>query len=379
MAFQVAEVPEPNRSDNEKLWSVRPGEFTASYHGSYQGPLYATTGTCATACKKESVGQGSCAELSIGGTATDKRVSLLGRFQFGVRQSNRIFAGDGVGYTRIGDGPCAAFLDSQDVINQLSIRETLWLKGAPSEALQECARQCKTKNVQEFDCHAFTFDHSTGRCWLHEIAATTVKSTSQSIHPSNPAAVCYSATPSWPLDIYQPWNLEWGTYVMNLDRMAHILMGANESAELKQRALQAVKRAYAGYCGKSKHCYPPEEWQEADAVQFLRFSAPLSVDQLRQVREETEPGSTEDLAKPWSTIAVKDLLVRPNGFGGAWRSFLGPDAVSEAAFDETTSPRRDKTWVQQLEARAMQHSLRTADGHWDLQKAAAQLEKEQAI
>lgn len=387
LAFQVAEVPLPNRSGNEKLWHVRPSEFTASYQGSYQGPFYATTGTCATACKNESVGQGSCAELTIGGTKADKRVSLLGRFQFGVRQSNRIFAGDGVGYTRIGDGRCAVFLDSQDVINAVSIRDTVWLKGAPSEALQECARQCKTKNQQEFDCYAFTFNHSTGTCWLHESAANTVQTSSQSIHPSTQTATCYSATPSWPLDIYQPWNMEWGTYGMNLDRLANILLDENEQAELRQRALQAVKRAYVGYCGNSKHCFPPEEWEAADAVRMLRFSAPLSVYQLRRVREETEPGSTEDVASPGTTIAIKDMLVRPNGFGAAWRSFLGQAAVSEVASEQLRAQAgevvsfstRDKTWVQQLETRAMQYSLRTADGHWDLQMAKTQLEKEQAI
>eukprot|EP00930_Biecheleria_cincta_P025494 TRINITY_DN18150_c0_g1_i2.p1 TRINITY_DN18150_c0_g1~~TRINITY_DN18150_c0_g1_i2.p1 ORF type:complete len:924 (+),score=148.77 TRINITY_DN18150_c0_g1_i2:59-2773(+) len=395
LAFQVAEVPLPNRTGNEKLWNVRPGDFTASYQGSYKGPLYATTGTCATACKKESVGQGSCAELSIGGTKADKRVSLLGRFQFGVRQRNRIFAGDGDGYARIGDGMCAVFLDSQDVLEDeafhnhpLAIEATVQAEGVASVALQDCAHRCKTKNQQEFDCRAFTFEHLTGRCHLHASAANSVHASLQSIHPSTQMATCYSAIPSWPLEIYQPWNVEWSTYWMNLERLANILMDTtDEQAELRERALHAVQRAYAGYCGNSEHCLPPEEWQAADAALMIRFDAPLSVDQLRRVREETEPGTTEDVAKPGSTIAVREMFLRPNGFGAAWRNFLGLATVNEVAsevrrslFGEKVSfSARDKTWVQQLEARAMQYSLRTPDGHWDLGMAEEQLDKEKTL
>jgi len=387
LALQVssvqAQMKNYTQNETDLLWNVHPENFTDTYTGSFQGPVYATTGTCATACPKEQVGKGTCAGISVGGTDLDKRIPFLGRFEFGVRQSNRIFSGH-LSFELVGNGICGALADNiagdDDQIKnepyEAKQRVVIETANSLGELLQACADYCKTD--ASFVCESFSariLPEEDGMvCDLYDQVADTAHETGDSS--------CYTITEAWPLDVYQPWNIEWSFYLMKLRSVMKALLSSSKAEE----SLKAVRKAYPGYCKDNvlfktlQHCHPPKDWTDWDAVNVLRFGAPLSFHQLQALHEEIFPGSTEKIAVSGDQIKVLDLIKRPHGFGMAWRSYLGESAISKAwDVEYTKAPSmRDKVWVQRVEVRAFQYKMRTHDGLWDLGAAVRHLTLEEA-
>jgi len=278
---------------------------------------------------------------------------------------------------------CGALADNiegdDDQINEpYAARERVVIATANSldELLQACADYCKADAA--FACESFSariLPEEDGMvCDLYDQVADTAHDTGDSS--------CYTLTESWPLDVYQPWNIEWSFYLMNLRGVMKALLSTSKA----EQSLKAVRKAYPGYCKENvfsktqQHCLPPKDWTDWDAVNVLRFGAPLSFHQLQDVHEEIFPGSTEKIAVGGDKIKVLDLLNRPHGFGMAWRSYLHESAISKARDVEYTKApsMRDKLWVQRVEVRAFQYKLRTHDGLWDLGAASRHLASEEA-
>jgi len=116
---------------------------------------------------------------------------------------------------------------------------------------------------------------------------------------------------------------------------------------------------------------------------MLRFTAPLSAEQLRKAHEKIDPGSTEHPAKPGQKIKMREMLRRPHGFGEGWRQFFlfqeDDNINAELSRFDTMEPegaeaahhKYDLDWVQQVEAQSVQKQLRTAEDDWDLVEADA--------
>eukprot|EP00928_Gymnodinium_smaydae_P043458 TRINITY_DN29105_c0_g2_i1.p1 TRINITY_DN29105_c0_g2~~TRINITY_DN29105_c0_g2_i1.p1 ORF type:complete len:910 (-),score=79.78 TRINITY_DN29105_c0_g2_i1:96-2825(-) len=374
-----ANISETQSDDN--LHSFRRA-FTSTYKTSPKGLMYATMGTCEYACPKEDVRQKHCAMIR----GFDER-----EYSFGLLQEKSVF-GDGKGYRKVGNGWCAK--ESLGKSIQHGRYDLNVFGGAVDVDQVNAASECGKTCSQTRECKSFTIKVKVGSqravCFLHShVASTTSTSTYDGvIH-------CYNEMASWPMDIFQPWNIEWHYYILNLKFVIRALESPSDSTS----ALQAVREQYSGYCGhvgwfenttigETEGCESEEKWSAEEATFKLRKEAPLSSEQLRLVRERIAPGSTETPAKPGETIELKDLPDRQFGFGPAWKLFLDDARNREAILraeelgskddvrhSDHDAPRVDKMWVQTIEMLALQYEFRTSDGTLNFRQAQKRHDK----
>jgi len=353
------------------------GKFTGVYKGSYHSPMYATTGTCATPCLAKDIGRGNCGAIAAG--AAEMAGSTATKYDFGVRQTNRVFVDDNHGYELVGHGHCGTTRDMQgEGFRTLQSHVEVDVPYDEEDFLQFCAKECFSNQLGV--CRSFSVYRRSGACRLHLGTADVAPK----LHGEGPEGhahtSCYSLL-QWPQDGYQPWNMEWSNYRMDLDS----LVGGLESQDdvTADVALRAVRAAYKDFCKGHDECPHPDEWDADDASRMLRFTAPLSAEQLRTAHEFIDPGSTEQPAKPGQKIKIRAMLQRRHGFGEGWRQFFlhqNDDSIiaevvsydkMEPEHSSAALPKYDLGWVQQIEAQAVQKKLRTPADEWDLVAADA--------
>lgn len=349
----------------------RPREFMGDYQGSFDGPLYATTGTCATACS--TAGSGDCAELSLADSGKDSRQVKYG---FGLRLPGWIFTHEKQGFEHLGQGACgesvvrnrremeATRLLPVKVLNMAHAR-----KAGDAAALDACARACWGNGR----CRSFAYSQESSSCLLYGRHADRLV--------PQPGWHCYSQVLPWPMTVYQPWNTEWLHYLEDLKIVLRHL--EDDSPRIYGPALRATLRAYGSFCEDIdpadtetyEDCAIPEEPEEAAkevASSFLTLVAPLSAKQLRWVRDQVMPLAFMDIpAKAGDTISVEELFERPHDLAEGWRGYFLASGLPRTWEDWRRLQTRSvsKAWAQEIEKMAVSLRLRTKDGRWDFRAA----------
>jgi len=306
---------------------------------SYDGVSYATTGTCSVACPAPSVGKGDCEPL------THKRSST----SFGIRRKGRQLFAHHEGFSRVGTGDCATGL------GPLGTNSTHRLSSNGTLRYKECARLCVQHGLS-----SFSVDHADASCSLFARSAWKTE--------PHPRKVCFVKQAHWPLNAYQPWNVAWREYTLDLRQVVNFLDEGTGLSEVRQVYKHYCTQKASSWFSKDVEvadCPSPEQWDEEQAKRVLLLDAPLSASQLHALHVQLSPESAEAIAdgSRGEVLSRAELARRPNGFGEAWLRLL---AGSQGGLDAQGMSR---SMVERFEALAEEGDLRLADGTWDLAAA----------
>jgi hypothetical protein len=354
---------------------VAPLEDFVGEYNSYEGVKYATTGTCARACPKRKIGKGDCAGLTLRDTARNvhKESTKAVEYEFGLQMPNRIMMGySQQGYALVGEGACADSSGALTVSNthylkkkrdegKLGRRRTL----TSAEAGRDCAEEC-----WQTGCPAFQYYKEDGkwRCNTYSEMPTIVDP------QADRESKCYRTVRNWPLDIYQPWNSAWYMYMSDVNRVVALL---EKDRDLNKASwtpgqnplLDAVRDAYPEFCSKASDpelCPAPHEWSHSEAINMLLVMAPLSVSQMRALRQQVDSGTGDTAFGGSAKVKLRDLF-RDVEWGEAWQRFLGQLNVEEVDNEDPDHPATLKAdFAQKLQNIAAGSNLRMKDGVWDL-------------
>jgi len=182
--------------------------------------MYATTGTCATPCLAKDIGRGDCGAIASG--AAETAGSTATKYDFGVRQTNRVFVDEHHAYELVGKGHCGTTRDSEgDVFRSLQSAVEVDVPFDEEDILQYCANSCfkgKPEMGVRGVCKSFSVYKRSGACRLHMEPANLAPKLHSDTPEGHSQASCYSLL-QWPHDGYQPWNMEWTTYRADLDSL----------------------------------------------------------------------------------------------------------------------------------------------------------------
>mmetsp|Transcript_94664 Transcript_94664/g.148071 ORF Transcript_94664/g.148071 Transcript_94664/m.148071 type:complete len:878 (-) Transcript_94664:116-2749(-) len=361
-SMQVHEVLSPSEHEERSNFSsVRPlKDFVAQYN-SYEGVKFATTGTCATACPESAIGKGDCAGLTLRDTAknVNKKSTLAAKYDFGIKIPNRIMTGFSLqGFALVGHGACSRDGRALEATTTWTL-STETETETTSDPLDECARK-----IWAIGGPAFMITKASETEWLcsslNEIPGFTV------LLGESQDSKCFSRVPSWPLDVYQPWNADWLLYLEDLNRV----LGLLDKAEGWEEVLEKVREAYPEFCNEVEVCPDPRDWDIAVAKSVLTVLAPLSVTQMRQLCMQADPHCPSSDSS--SKVKLRDLF-EDEEWGEAWKRFLGKLNVEEVAKEDPEQPATLKAeFVLKLKIIATSYNFKMQDGVWDL--AAAQQE-----